>query len=128
MPSFDVSVSKHGPLFDGRAAKAVRDFCDAAEEEIAQEGVSLVRAQLGRVLQHPTGYYESQVQADRASGDWRVTDGDVIYGPWLEGVGSRNQTTRFKGYMTFRKTAKRIDRLAKGTAERILPRYIERMN
>lgn len=127
MPAFDVNVSKHGPLFDGRAAKAVRDFCNTAEEEIAEEGADLVRAQLGRVLQHPTGYYESKIQADRAGGDWRVTDGDVVYGPWLEGTGSRNETTRFKGYMTFRKTAQRVDRLATQTAERILPRYLERM-
>lgn len=128
MPSFDVDVSRHGPLFDGRASAAARDFCDAAEQEIAQEGVNQVRAQLGRVLQNPTGYYESQIQTDRAAGHWAVTDGDVIYGPWLEGTGSRNQTTRFKGYMTFRKTVQRIDRLAKATAERVLPRYLDRMS
>lgn len=128
MPSFNVNVTKHGPVFDGRATRAARDFCDAAEQEIAQEGVNLVLAQLGRVLQHPTGYYESQIQTDRASGHWEVNDGGVIYGPWLEGTGSRNQTTRFKGYMTFRKTAQRVDRLAKATAERVLPRYLERMN
>lgn len=33
-----------------------------------------------------------------------ITDGGVIYGPWLEGTSSRNETTRFKGYASFRKT------------------------
>jgi hypothetical protein len=128
MPRFDVSVTKHGPLFDGRAAKAVRDFRDAAEEEIAQEGVNILHGELARVLRNPTGYYESQIQTDRASGDWRVHDGDVVYGPWLAGVGSRNATTRFRGYAHWRRATQRIDRLAKATAERILPRYTDRMN
>ena len=31
----------------------------------------------------------------------RIDDGNVVYGPWLEGTSSRNQTTRFKGYHSF---------------------------
>ena len=127
MPSFDVDVDRNGPIFDGRASVAMTQFVRAAEDEIAQVGVNMVREQLGRVLQHPTGYYESQIQTDRSSGGTAVTDGGVIYGPWLEGVGSRNQTTRFKGYFTFRKIGQRVDRQAQYVAERVLPRYLGRI-
>lgn len=128
MLRIDIDVSKHGPLFDGRAAVAAHQYARAAEEEIAEVGVNLVRAELGRVLKHPTGYYASQIQTDRAGGGVVVTDGGVVYGPWLEGVGSRNfPKTRFRGYSTFRRIRVRLDRQAKDIAERVLPRYLRRM-
>jgi hypothetical protein len=123
MVTFDVDMSSHGPVFDGRAAAAARQFVHAAEEEIARTGADLVRQELHRVLRHPTGYYESQIRADNS----QVTDGGVIYGPWLEGVGSRNKTTRFKGYFTFRRVGQRLDRQAKFIAERVLPKYLRKM-
>lgn len=124
----DVNVRRHGPIFDGRAAAAAAQFAQAAEEEIAETGVNLVRAELGRVLKHPTGYYESQIQTDRSAGSTLITDGGVIYGPWLEGIGTRNSpVTRFKGYSTFRRVGQRVDRQAKLIAERVLPKYLRRM-
>jgi hypothetical protein len=124
MVNIDIDVEKHGPVFDGRAAAAARQFVRAAEEEIADTGVNLVHQELGRVLRHPTGYYESQIRAEGS----QITDGGVIYGPWLEGVGSRNKSTRFKGYFTFRRVGQRLDRQAKHIAERVLPKYLRRMN
>lgn len=38
-----------------------------------------------------------------------------------EGVGSRNKTTRFKGYFVFRRISQRLDRQAKHIAERRTP-------
>lgn len=128
MAGFDVDVRKHGPIFDGRAAAAAAAFANAAEEEVAHVGRDLVLGELGRVLKHPTGYYESQIQVDRAAGGWRVHDGGVVYGPWLEGEGSRNfPVTRFRGYTTFRRIRTRVDRQAKHIAERVLPKYLRRM-
>lgn len=123
----DVKVTTQGPLFDGTAQKHVQAFMDAAESEVAQEGVNLVRSELGRVLRHPTGYYESRVQTDQAR-ETRVTDGGVVYGPWLEGVSSRNQRTRFKGYSTFRRAAQKLQDRAAEIAERVLPEYVRRLN
>jgi hypothetical protein len=124
----EVNVHDRGPAFDGRAETAMRQFADAAEEEIAEMGVNIIRAELGRHLKHPTGYYQSQIQTDRAGGDTVITDGGVVYGPWLEGVGSRNApVTRFRGYSVFRRMAARIDRQATHVAERVLPRFLRRM-
>ncbi|TDC47641.1 hypothetical protein E1281_25920 [Actinomadura sp. KC345] len=128
MIGFDVDVERHGPIFDGRAQAAARQMARATEEELAEVAVNLVVSELGRVLQHPTGYYQSQIQTDRATGGTRVTDGGVVYGPWLEGVGSRNApVTRFRGYSTFRRIHTRVDRQAKHIAERVMPRYLRRM-
>lgn len=123
-----MSTDQHGPVFDGRAPAAVTAFIDEAEREIARVGVNIVQTQLDRVLRHPTGYYRSQIQTDRAGGDAVVTDGGVVYGPWLAGVGSRNApATRFRGYNHWRLATQRIQALAKNVAERVLPKYLNRM-
>lgn len=117
-----------GPVFDGAASRVLRSYQDAAEAAIADQGVNDVRAELGRVLEHPTGYYQAHIQTDRARGDMAVTDGGVVYGPWLEGTSSRNKSTRFKGYRTFRRVRQRLQGKAPAVAERILSRYIGRLS
>ncbi|WP_433893038.1 hypothetical protein [Streptomyces sp. CA-111067] len=118
----EVKVTATGPLFDGRAARAVQAFTDQAREDIAEHGETLVLAELGMVLRHPSGYYESQVTTERAAPDVSVvSDGGVVYGPWLEGVGSRNApVTRFAGYGHWRRTKERVARDAPGIAQQLL--------
>lgn len=126
---FNISTDKSGPVFDGRARLAVKAFCDEAEEEVAQFGFNAVHAELGNVLQHPTGFYESHIQTERANEGVEVNDGgSIVYGPWLEGVGSRNRSTRFKGYFTFRRVTQQVDAVSGSIAERVLPKYLRRMN
>jgi hypothetical protein len=51
-----------------------------------------------------------------------------VYGPWLEGVGSRNATTRFKGYRAFRKAANALERHIEDLGDRIFRlRYRHRL-
>ncbi|MGW5467686.1 hypothetical protein [Streptomyces chartreusis] len=124
----DIDVRTSGPIFDGRAQRAARDYCRRVDNEIAEHAANQVRQTLHTVLRHPTGYYESQIRVEqRGELNSIVTDGGVIYGPWLEGVGSRNRTTRFKGYFTFRRVRQQIQAEAGPLAERILPLYISRM-
>lgn len=113
-----------GPLFDGRASLAMKAFEMEARHAIGETGVGMVRARLDQVLKHPTGYYSSNVTYE----DPRIFDSGVIYGPWLEGVSSRNRTTRFKGYATFRKVKQQLQPVAVSIAERILRFHIGRMN
>lgn len=122
-----VKTRKSGPLFDGRADKAVSAFQDDAEREVGQVLVNEIQAELGKVLRHPTGYYKRQVTTDRARNDLVVTDGGVVYGPWLEGTSSRNSKTRFKGYATFRRVAERVAERAGEIAERVLPKHLDGM-
>lgn len=126
----EVTVTATGPLFDGRAERAVQEFVDDARDEIGAHAEDLVLARLGTVLQHPTGYYESQVRARNGGADRVVvSDGGVVYGPWLAGVGSRNfPATRFKGYDHWRQAKQAIERDAPEIADRLLRvRYLPEM-
>jgi hypothetical protein len=119
-------VTTSGPFFDGRTQYAIWRAEDDMEREIAQWGMNKVHARLRRVLKNPTGYYQSHIQTQRVM-DWtEINDGGrIVYGPWLEGVGSRNYpVTRFKGYRTFRLVAQRMNAQAGAFAEKILARRL----
>ena len=110
MLTLNVSVSRHGPVFDGRAEKALDDAADDIEVRTAYFGASLIRSRMDQTFRHQTPYYRLQNQARRDGAHWKVSDNGVIYGPWLEGVGSRNRTTRFKGYANYRRSLAAIQR------------------
>jgi hypothetical protein len=112
MPKFnvDTKISTKGPIFQNPTAKIAR-FMLQAEKVVAEEGVNMVLNRLSQVLRNPTGYYESKIQTDLVNEHWEVNDTRrVLYGPWLEGTGSRNAVTRFKGYRTFRIVKQDLDR------------------
>ncbi|NUO42424.1 MAG: hypothetical protein HOV82_10330 [Streptomyces sp.] len=130
MPGFDVRVNSHasGPWASGRAGRALHDYSDDVEYQVAREGERLVHQRLRQVLRHPTGYYQSKISVDRTSGGrYMVHDQRIVYGPWLEGTGSRNSpVTRFPGYFTFRRTKPLLDRKAPQIARELLARYRSR--
>lgn len=112
---------------------AVSDRVMRAAQQEAQEDMTLavadrVQARLGQVLRHPTGYYRSRVVADLGVEPPRVTDSGVTYGPWLEGIGSRNATTRFKGYGTFRKVAQEMATEVVRISEPTYSRALSKLN
>jgi|SRR5215472_1861703 len=111
----NVYVRMNGPLLEGRAPAIVEAAMVSAVAEVADYTKFEVLSQLHEVLQHPTGYYESQITDQTITPTLhRIHDNMVIYGPWLEGVGSRNYpVTRFKGYHTFRLVKNRMRRKAK---------------
>jgi hypothetical protein len=95
---------------------------------VAKEGVRRVRARLSNVLQNPTGYYESNITVEGgAQGRW-VSDNNVPYGGWLEGVDARNQTTRFKGYKTFRIVKQQLDADKEKIAQPAVDKFVRDMN
>ncbi|WP_406156976.1 hypothetical protein [Streptomyces canus] len=129
MPGFDVRVnsSASGPWATGRAGRALHDYADDVGYLVAREGERMVQQRLRQVLRHPTGYYQSRISVDRAGSGYKIHDGGVIYGPWLEGTGSRNSpVTRFPGYFTFRRTKPLLDRKAPQIARDLLARYRSR--
>lgn len=128
MIEFRADIDQQGNLFSGRGAERVmREYTNAAERAVADEAERQIQLQLSNVLRNPTGYYQSQIGVRASGGDWTVTDNDVIYGPWLEGTGSRNQTTRFKGYATFRRVHQLMQRQAGRIAERVLQRFLRQL-
>jgi hypothetical protein len=123
-----VSIDKRGPLFDGRAEKAVADACDDIEKTVSTIGASMVRSELQAVLRTQTPYYRLRVVARPDAPGWKVTDQGVIYGFWLEGIGSRNApVTRFKGYHTFKRITAVLQGRAKIIADGVIARFVGRM-
>ncbi|NED75276.1 hypothetical protein G3I51_23720 [Streptomyces sp. SID9944] len=124
-----IEVRAEGPLFDGRAERAVQAACDDARESVAEFAEEHVLTLMGGEFRHPTGYYESQVTTTRVSADVsRVHDDGVVYGPWLEGVGSRNApATRFPGYRHWRRTKDLVAERGPEIAERTVRRYLPEM-
>lgn len=112
-----VSVELKGPIPEGTAPALIDQALQRSVQQLLQFG----EQRLNKMLQmRPAGVYLSAAQAGKqhSTGNYRrhlhtvqvgpheamIGDGGVIYGPWLEGTGSRNQSTRFKGYAAFRRT------------------------
>jgi hypothetical protein len=92
-----------GPFFAPNVDEVVDSEIEKGRHQITEAAHSRVQALLQDFLQNPTGYYQSRVVTDMSVGDTDlIHDSNVVYGPWLEGTGSRNRTTRFKGYHVFR--------------------------
>jgi len=117
-------IKRTGPIFKPGVPKrvidrhlngAVRDLTEMGEERLAKTlrarpaGVflSVRQARPGRAT---TGHYRRSVSSRVEHLAARISDGGVIYGPWLEGTGSRNKTTRFKGYASFRRVGQWLER------------------
>ena len=124
-----MTLKMTGPVFDGRAARAMGKLVDDATKEVADEGVQEVQDRLGSVLRNPTGFYSSRIKSKRLSKDRStVHDSNVVYGPWLEGTSSRNQSTRFKGYATFRKVTQKLQRDVVKITRPVVKRQVRKMN
>lgn len=122
-----IRTRTHGALFDARAHRYFDDFADDLEQEGAEYALGHIRQTYHTHFKHPTGFYESNVRVHDAGGSMEVWDGGYggpVYGPWLEGVGSRNRTTRFKGYHAFRKAASALERRVEGMGDRLLYRNV----
>lgn len=128
--SLDFDYSKRGPLTDGRAQAALHEYVQDVPKVVAREGARLWASLLRRFIKHPTPYYWYQIRAYPAGAGWTVDDGGVIYGPWLEGEGSRNRARPgFPGYRARRMATQQLDGRAGVIAYDLLNRiYLRRMN
>lgn len=131
MPAFrmNVKVTQKGAVFNASATKAAgQRMTTQINDLLAQEGVRRIKQRLKKVLQHPTGFYESRIQVTRGTQSRGISDGGVVYGGWLEGVDARNKTTRFKGYRTFRIIQQELAREKEAIAEPAVRKYVQEMN
>lgn len=129
MPSISVpGVTFTGPLFDGTSLRIVADMMKAVDTAMGDAGVVLLNDQFDANFQNPTGFYASQVAAKVNTRGVTIGDGGVVYGPWLEGTGSRNQTTRFKGYQSFRKATQKLDQAAEVITNAAISNYVRQLN
>lgn len=143
MPS---NVSLSGPLFNGRALKALEQAVPAILKAVSKESASRAREYLntsteggitGKAERSVTytdhsvimvsGKYTMPIVVDDPKTDYVVTTSLASYGPWLEGTGSRNLTTRFKGYHSFQMASQIMQVFAQPVADNAIQPYILRM-
>lgn len=120
-------VRRQGLIFHPAEIRSeVGRATDAIKLEIGKFGYRWIHGYLRTRLRRPTGFYQSRVIVDASTRNLALTDQGVIYGPWLEGVSSRNNATRFKGYFAFRKAGDAMDANATRIAETVLRPYLRR--
>jgi hypothetical protein len=123
-------VTLSGPFFESRA-RAMAGILAELEKDVADEGKAMVRSHLVAFIRKPTPYYWTRLEVRKYPGGpgLSIWDNYIIYGPWLEGVGSRNfPNTRFKGYAAFRTQAGILERRAGEIGNRSLQRTIKKLN
>jgi hypothetical protein len=128
MSDTSIGVEFSGPVFDLRANRWSDQATRNWEHVLAQTGVGYVQKELNQVLRKQTPYYRLQITTTEHPGVTVINDGGVVYGPWLEGTGSRNKTTRFKGYSTFRRMSYKLQMNAKWILEPYIDSFVMRVN
>lgn len=130
MISLEMHATLKGPLTNGQAMRAHDDYVQDLPRVVAREAARVWVSFLKSSIKHPTPYYWNQIRALPSGSGWTVDDGGVIYGPWLEGTGSRNRgRPGFPGYRSQRRAAQVIDGRAGVIAYDLLNRiYLRRMN
>ena len=139
MVTTNIRMTTKGPIFDRPTAeirRGVQGIVQAVVEEGEQRldtmlrprpsGVYLSVAEAGKG-KASTGHYRRNVHGRVSNLHGRIDDGGVVYGPWLEGVGRRNLTTRFKGYASFRKTGQYLQKNFRRIAGPAIQRLVERL-
>lgn len=142
----DVAFS--GPFFDGSGSALFADAVRAARHAVADEGIAVVRAAFDEHIRVNNDRFTSSFTVTDESRTYTsdsgrrsysmdvavpenastVTTNNATYGPWLEGYGSRNPVTRFKGYHAFEEATDQLDQQAPGIVEDALTPYIDKLN
>lgn len=124
-----IEFTKKGPFFNANQVEATfAALSDEIRTELAQETLDFLINALKGDFKHPTGRYISNLAIMDTEAATMITDNGVVYGPWLEGVSSRNARSRFKGYAEFRKAAAMAENKAAALADSVAAKYVGRLS
>jgi hypothetical protein len=122
------TVFMKGALITGDALPVIDRFIEDAVWAVGAQALADVHLIADKSFRDPTPWYETQLMVERMAPDRvKVHDQDVVYGPWLEGVGSRNKTTQFKGYKMFRTTRQQLGRKIPRVIQPMVEQLIRRL-
>lgn len=108
---FSSKVTLVGPLFD-RGPERFRDAVRDVTQDLVERAESMVKAQLYTGHGLISGHLRRSIAGEMKGPLSGVVATKVVYGAWIEGVSTRNEKTRFKGYAMFRKSAQALDKMA----------------
>lgn len=96
---------------------------------VADSALDQWRATLTDSIRVNRGIYVGETRVSQTESAAIVHDGMSVYGPWLEGQGSRNYPrTRFKGYGAARDAAEKINARAVEVAAPVVVTFVEAQN
>lgn len=117
-----------GPLGDGRAEKAAREWAENTSQALGDEGVRMLRAYPMNKTGRARGGFEGALRTVRRSASEVRIPGPqqrgVAWAPWLEGTSKRNESTHFRGYHLFRKTRAELQKMAPEIGQRELDKIM----
>ena len=114
MPITQVKVNLRGPFFTVNVPVVIVGAVDAGIKDTVAEGERDIKMQLYPGHGQDTGRYKGSIHGEMVKSFHGVVRSSgksgkpVIYENWLEGVSSRNQVTRFKGYAMYRNAFQRL--------------------
>lgn len=121
---FRYDITMHGPLLDGRAPGIADQMIAAVTEHITDVARDTVLSYSADFKSHPTWRWEMDltgVVLDPHHG--RIYD-TVPYTAWLEGVSSRNMSSRFKGYHMWKYSAAWLQQTAGAIAQTVIAHWM----
>lgn len=122
------NVTMTGPIFSPNVESQTKEEIRAIERELAKEGIGMVREQLHPGHGYVSGDFRRSITASRKTLNTTIYPRLWVIGLWLEGVGSRNDTTRFKGYAIFRKAREVLARESDDIAQRGVAKLVKKLN
>lgn len=111
----------------GEMRRTFTDMSRETEKALAEYALWRVKAYNASDFKNPTGRYRSKLHIVMR-GAITVNDSNSVYGPWLEGTGSRNARSRFKGYWHWRRAKADTERAASRIANQVIARAVRRLN
>lgn len=121
------TVHLSGPLFDGRTQQELQKVTREMEKQVAASFTQQWMGNMNSSFRTQTPYYMTQVTNQEMPGQHVIHDRGIIYGPWLEGVGSRNKSTRFKGYWSLKRAYETTMGRVQSLCEDIMRRHLGSM-
>ena len=130
---FAVNLKESGPLFADNMPKNLVEAVNSGILELALiEGSNYVKDQLYEGHGFVTGNLKNHIGADLVDDLVAQVDAgkkrygaNLVYASWIEGISSRNQRSRFKGYHMFENARRRMDG-NQAMRDRYIGRSIER--
>lgn len=124
-----------GGLFDGGWEDGISELNVDLQGAVADSVLEAWRDNLDKNIRDNHGVYIGATRATRTDNATIVSDGGPdagrtgLYGPWLEGQGSRNYpVTRFKGYNSARDAADTINAKVDAIGAPVVVKFVEAQN
>lgn len=114
-----------GPISSGAIHQHARDYEADVAKAIADEGLDMVRESLNATLRVQTPVLMRGVGSKKLAWNrWEIhSHKNIPYAHWIEGTGSMNPVTRFKGYHNFALTEERLKQKRGNISRKILKRH-----